>query len=90
MQGEKASDEHNPTASDTTHEEYEGVSGEVDDLSTRVKDADDSPVQESLDEPLKTVTKLSSSSHIYMTKFLVVASLLVVFIGVWGCIRLYV
>ncbi|PHU23331.1 NAC domain-containing protein 86 [Capsicum chinense] len=87
--GEKASDEHNPTASDTTHEEYEGVSGEVDDLSTRVKDADDSPVQESLDEPLKTVTKLSSSSHIYMTKFLVVASLLVVFIGVWGCIRLY-
>lgn len=91
MQGEKASDEHSSTTSDTTtHEDLEGVVGETDDLSTRVKDADDSPVQESLDVSLKTATKLSSSSHVYMSKVLVVASLLVVFIGVWGCFRLCV
>lgn len=90
MQGEKASDEHISTTSDTTHEEFEGVNGEADDLSTRVKDADDSPVQESLDVSLKTGTKLSSSSRVYLSKVVVVASLLVVFIGVWGCFRLYV
>ncbi|KAJ8536971.1 hypothetical protein K7X08_035372 [Anisodus acutangulus] len=89
-EGEKASDEHSSTASDTTREEHEGVYWEADDLSTRVKDADDSPIQGSLDVSLKTTTKLSSSSHVYMSKVLVVASLLVVFIGVWGCFRLYV
>ncbi|KAL3342391.1 hypothetical protein AABB24_026419 [Solanum stoloniferum] len=90
-EGEKASDEHSSTTSDnTTHKDLEGVTGETDDLSTRVKDADDSPVQESLDVSLKTATKLSSSSHVYMSKVLVVASLLVIFIGVWGCFRLCV
>ncbi|KAH0702918.1 hypothetical protein KY290_018238 [Solanum tuberosum] len=90
-EGEKACDEHSSTTSDnTTHKDLEGVVGETDELSTRVKDADDSPVQESLDVSLKTATKLSSSSHVYMSKVLVVASLLVVFIGVWGCFRLCV
>lgn len=89
-EGEKASDEHSSTASDTTHEVSERISGEADDLSSRVKDADDSPVQESPDVSLKTATKLSSPSHFYMSKVLVVASLLVVFIGVWGCFRLSV
>ncbi|KAL3374045.1 hypothetical protein AABB24_005827 [Solanum stoloniferum] len=90
-EGEKDCDEHSSTTSDnTTHKDLEGVVGETDDLSTRVKDADDSPVQESLDVSLKTATKRSSSSHIYMSKVLVVASLLVVFIGVWGCFRLCV
>ncbi|XP_055825602.1 protein NTM1-like 9 isoform X2 [Solanum dulcamara] len=90
VEGEKASDEHSSTTSDTTHEEFEGVSGEAGDLSTRVKDTDDSSVEESLDVSLKTTTKLSSSSHVYMSKVVVVASLLVVFIGIWGCFRLYV
>ncbi|XP_059304431.1 protein NTM1-like 9 isoform X2 [Lycium ferocissimum] len=85
-EGEKASDEHSSTASDTTCEKYEGVSGDTDDLSTRVEDADDSPVQESLDASLKTASKLSTSSHVYMSKVLVVASLLAVVIGVWGFI----
>ncbi|KAK6794726.1 hypothetical protein RDI58_008179 [Solanum bulbocastanum] len=90
-EGEKASDEHSSTTSDnTTHKDLEGVTGETDDLSTQVKDADDSPVQKSLDVSLKTATKLSSSSHVYMSKVLVVASLLVIFIGVWGCFRLCV
>ncbi|CAN4089443.1 unnamed protein product [Withania somnifera] len=80
---EKASDDS--TASDATR-----VSREADDLSSRVKDADDSPVQESLDLSLKTATKLSTPSQFYLSKVLVVASLLVVFIGVWGCFRLCV
>lgn len=88
VQGEKASDEHSSTTSDTTT--IKDLVGETDELSTQVKDADDSPVEESLDVSFKSATKLSSSSHVYMSKVLVVASLLVVFIGVWSCFRLCV
>lgn len=87
-EGEKASDEHSSTTSDTTT--IKDLVGETDELSTQVKDADDSPVEESLDVSFKSATKLSSSSHVYMSKVLVVASLLVVFIGVWSCFRLCV
>ncbi|CAN4085605.1 unnamed protein product [Withania somnifera] len=89
-EGEKASDEHSSTTSDATREVSERVGGEADDLSSRVKGSADSPVQESPDLSLKTTTKVSSPSDIYVSKVLVVASLLVVFIGVWGCFRFYV
>lgn len=93
MQAEKDSDEHSSSTSDETRDttcgEY-GVSGEADDLSTPVKDACDSPVQDIVDVSLRTNTKLSSSSRLYMSMVLVVASLLVVFIGVWECFRVRV
>ncbi|XP_009608176.1 NAC domain-containing protein 62-like [Nicotiana tomentosiformis] len=92
-EAEKDSDEHSSSTSDETRDttcgEY-GVSGEADDLSTPVKDACDSPVQDIVDVSLRTNTKLSSSSRLYMSMVLVVVSLLVVFIGVWECFRVRV
>nr|AGY49286.1 putative membrane bound NAC transcription factor 1 [Nicotiana benthamiana] len=92
-EGEKASGEHSSSTSgetrDTTCGEY-GVSEEADDLSTPVKDAYDSPVQDTVDVSFKTTKKLSSSSRLYMSMVLVVVSLLVVFLGVWECFRLCV
>lgn len=88
MQAEKASDEHSSSTSDETRDTTcgeNGVSGEADDLSTPVKDAYDSPVQDTVDVSLKTTTKPSSSSRLYMSMVLVVVSLLVVFVGVWEC-----
>ncbi|XP_009759914.1 NAC domain-containing protein 62-like [Nicotiana sylvestris] len=87
-EAEKASDEHSSSTSDETRDTTcgeNGVSGEADDLSTPVKDAYDSPVQDTVDVSLKTTTKPSSSSRLYMSMVLVVVSLLVVFVGVWEC-----
>lgn len=92
MQSEKISTEDSSTApaisgdetQDTVSKEFKGDGLMAEDLNGKVKDTDDFPIC----EDSKIGAMCLFSLNFYISKVLMVVSVLIVFLGVLGCFRL--